>query len=200
MYLGLTWFGFVLRITFLAGIDVHEHGMMHFLHQGALQPIRQRGSQHIMVVLGAMATEGKRGASRFDNEEVVGILLNADVDLNAQDGEGGNALQAASIMGHEKIVEMLLNAGADVTAQGGENGNALQALSWKGNESVVKMLLHAGADVTAQDGRHDNALRVALAGGHERMELVLLEDGFRMCSCRRSFLLCARSQSAAQQT
>jgi hypothetical protein len=49
--------------------------------------------------------------------------------VNAQGGEYGNALQAASYArDHEAIVKLLLDK-ADVNAQGGEYGNALQAAS-----------------------------------------------------------------------
>lgn len=48
-------------------------------------------------------------------------------EVNAQGGNYGNALQAASSEGHDKIVQMLLDKGAEVNAQGGEYGKALQA-------------------------------------------------------------------------
>ncbi|KAI1584776.1 ankyrin repeat domain containing protein [Pyrenophora tritici-repentis] len=47
------------------------------------------------------------------------MLLDAGADVNAQGGDYGNALQAASAEGHEQVVKMLLDAGADVNAQGG---------------------------------------------------------------------------------
>ena len=40
------------------------------------------------------------------------MLLNAGAEVNAQGGEYGNALQAASAGGYEQIVKTLLNAGA----------------------------------------------------------------------------------------
>jgi ankyrin repeat protein len=43
---------------------------------------------------------------------VVEQLLYRGADVNAQGGEYGNALQAASIRGHEKVVELLLSKGA----------------------------------------------------------------------------------------
>ena len=44
------------------------------------------------------------------------MLLERGADVNAQSGEFGNALQAASFSGDEKVVAMLLERGADVNA------------------------------------------------------------------------------------
>ncbi|KAK1621903.1 hypothetical protein BDP81DRAFT_387273, partial [Colletotrichum phormii] len=87
----------------------------------------------------------------------VQMLLDKGADVNAEGGEYGNALQAASSEGHDKIVQMLLDKGADVNAQRGEYGNALQAASFRGHDNVVKMLLNKGADVNAQGGEYGNA-------------------------------------------
>ena len=53
------------------------------------------------------------------------MLLDKGADINAQDGEYGNALQAASDEDHDQVMQMLLDKGANVNAQGGEYGNAL---------------------------------------------------------------------------
>ena len=50
-------------------------------------------------------------------------LLNEGLDVNAQGGYYGNALQAASLSGHEAVVRLLLGKDADVNAQGGNYGN-----------------------------------------------------------------------------
>jgi ankyrin repeat protein len=72
-------------------------------------------------------------------------LLDKGAKVNAQSGEYGNALQAASSRGHEAVVKMLLDKSADVNAQGGYYGNALQAASSNGHEAVVKVLVALGA-------------------------------------------------------
>jgi len=65
------------------------------------------------------------------------MLLDNGADINAQGGQYGNALQAASEGGHAAVVQMLLNNGADINAQGGQYGNALQAASEGGHAAVV---------------------------------------------------------------
>jgi ankyrin repeat protein len=67
-------------------------------------------------------------------------LLDKGADVNAQGGEYGNALSAASFGGHEQAVKMLLDKGADVNAQGGPYGNALQVASRNGHREIVTLL------------------------------------------------------------
>ena len=75
----------------------------------------------------------------------VQILLDKGANVNAQGGDYGNALQAASRWGYDQIVQILLDKGADVNAQGGRYGNALQAASRKGYDQVVRLLREHGA-------------------------------------------------------
>ncbi|ORY67765.1 ankyrin repeat-containing domain protein [Pseudomassariella vexata] len=102
-------------------------------------------------------------------------LIEKNADVNAQGGEYGNALQAASYRGHEKVVQILLEKNADVNAQGGPYGNALQAASSEGHEKVVQILLEKNADVNAQGGPYGNALQAASSEGHEKVVQILLE-------------------------
>lgn len=51
--------------------------------------------------------------------DVVTTLLNQGVEVNAQGGYFGNALQAASEQGHEQTGQLLLEKGAEVNAHGG---------------------------------------------------------------------------------
>ena len=97
--------------------------------------------------------------------------------INAQGGEYGNALQAASSRGHDQVVQMLLDKGADVNAQGGYYGNALQAASSRGHDQVMQMLLDKGADVNAQGGYYGNALQAASSRGHDQVMQMLLDKG-----------------------
>jgi ankyrin repeat protein len=52
----------------------------------------------------------------------VKLLLENGAEVNAEGGEYGNALQAASFGGNEAIVKLLLENGAEVNAEGGNMG------------------------------------------------------------------------------
>ena len=98
-------------------------------------------------------------------------------EVNAQGGEYGNALQAASYQGHQEIVKLLLKKGAEVNAQGGEYGNALQAASARGEQETVKLLLEKGAEVNAQGGEYGNALQAASRAGYKNIVAILSTAG-----------------------
>lgn len=106
-------------------------------------------------------------AAQKGQTDVVGILLEAGADINAESGEFGVALQVAAAANKDsEIVQVLIDAGADVNAQGGKYGNALQAAAVSGQSpEMVQMLLDAGADVNAKGGKYGYALQAAAAGG-----------------------------------
>jgi ankyrin repeat protein len=112
------------------------------------------------------------------------LLNKKDVDVNAQGGRYGNALQAASWQGSQEVVQLLLDEGADVNAQGGEYGTALQAALWReshqagsrrGSQEVVRLLLDAGADVNAKGGEYGNPLQAASINGRQEVVQLLLD-------------------------
>jgi len=117
-------------------------------------------------------------ASQSGLTEIVSLLIvEAGADVNAQDGQYGTALQAASFEGHDKTVELLLSKGADVNAQGGELGTALQAASYGGYGKTVELLLSKGAEVNAQGGLYGTALQAASYGGYGKTVELLLSKG-----------------------
>ncbi|KAJ6461205.1 hypothetical protein DFH09DRAFT_1495465, partial [Mycena vulgaris] len=105
------------------------------------------------------------------------LLIDKGADVNAQGGNFGNALQAASLNGHELLVQLLINKDANVNAQGGDYGNALQAASLNGHELVVQLLIDKGVDVNAQGGHFGNALQAASWNGHELVVQLLIDKG-----------------------
>jgi hypothetical protein len=97
---------------------------------------------------------------------VVKTLLDAGANVNAQGGEYGKALQAASFRGHREIVTLLLDRGAETNALGEYYGNVLQAASFGGHKDLVKLLI-SRLDITlqSQDLYGRTLLWWAAAGG-----------------------------------
>ena len=90
---------------------------------------RRVGSNHYTFLIIA-AEEG--------HDRLIQLLLDQGAEVNAQGGEYGNALQAASVGGHDQVVQLLLDKGADVNAHGGYYGNALQAASEGGHDQAPR--------------------------------------------------------------
>ncbi|KAM0452465.1 hypothetical protein ACHAPV_009499 [Trichoderma viride] len=68
-----------------------------------------------------------------------------DIDVNAQGGILGSALQAAAISGQTESIKLLLDKKANVNAAGGLYGSALNAAIIGGYWNIVEILLQAGA-------------------------------------------------------
>ena len=116
-------------------------------------------------------------ASRAGLFEQVKMLIKGGMDVNAQGGYYGNALQAASGSGHAEVAQILLDNGADVNAEGGYYCNALHAASTLGHAEVAQILLDNGADVNAQGGNYGNALQAASCSRHAEVAQILLDNG-----------------------
>ena len=105
---------------------------------------------------GALGHAARRGVS-----DTVQALLDAGVDVNAQDRDGWSALMMAANWdpvettfgtepyqvrsNHGETVKMLLAAGAAVNERNNEGQNALMLALEKGRQDVVELLKAAGA-------------------------------------------------------
>ncbi|KAL6802365.1 ankyrin repeat-containing domain protein [Trichoderma sp. SZMC 28012] len=132
--------------------------------------------------------------------KIAKLLITLGVDIAAQGGEHGNALNnACASKGNDgmcwyNMVELLLKNGADVNAQGGPYANALQTASWgadahaqggapkegkDGDVKMVRLLLDHGADVnaTAKNKPFGTAFQAACAAGNIKLVRLLLDRG-----------------------
>ncbi|KAJ6438991.1 Cytoplasmic 60S subunit biogenesis factor REI1 [Purpureocillium lavendulum] len=116
-------------------------------------------------VVAVRINEGQRG------------VLSRGLTVNAQGGEYGNALQAASYGGHREIVQLLMDNGADVNAQGGMFGNALQAASYGGHREIVQLLMKHGVNINFQFGNYGYSLQAASYRGHQEIVQLLMNNG-----------------------
>ncbi|UKZ91839.1 uncharacterized protein TrAFT101_006809 [Trichoderma asperellum] len=69
----------------------------------------------------------------------------SNINVNAQGGKYGSALQAAAYSGKTASVSLLLSKGAHVNARSGKYCSALNAAVIAGNWDIVQILLDAGA-------------------------------------------------------
>ncbi|KAF3181864.1 hypothetical protein TWF225_006839 [Orbilia oligospora] len=135
---------------------------------------------------------------RGDRDLVKTLLSEKWIDVNAECGHFGNALQAALSIAAQHgtradIVQMLLDAGADVNAIGAYGSVLQTAISNSAifgpfdcdtTVLVICKLLDAGADVNARSGPYANALQAACAYTHydlykerEQIVTILLDAG-----------------------
>ncbi|KAL6802257.1 ankyrin repeat-containing domain protein [Trichoderma sp. SZMC 28012] len=68
-----------------------------------------------------------------------------DINVNAQGGFFGSALQAAAYTGRTLLVKLLLDKGADANVRGGKYRSAMNAAVVRGCWDIVEILLKAGA-------------------------------------------------------
>ncbi|MSR28052.1 MAG: DUF1573 domain-containing protein [Phycisphaerales bacterium] len=90
-------------------------------------------------------------AARENRGEIVGILIEAKADVNAQDRTGKGPLTLAAETGSVDATSRLIAAGASVTARDQIGGTPLTWACGLGNAETVKLLLDKGADVGVVD-------------------------------------------------
>jgi ankyrin repeat protein len=124
----------------------------------------------------ARGATGLHLASQFGHLQIVKILLDTGVEIDAKDDGMETALARACSAGYEEIVALLLSRGADRKVQGKKYGTALQAASLHGHMEIVIRLLD-GVDVEAEGGQFGTALQAASLRGHDKVVRVLLDKG-----------------------
>lgn len=119
-------------------------------------------------------------AARWGLSKITRLLLDQGANVNAQGGDYGNALTAASARGHTAVAELLINAGANVNSICKHWGSPLYSASHHGHEAIVELLIDSGADVNAhmpKDCDCHNALQAAIRNAKEAVVKLLLERG-----------------------
>jgi ankyrin repeat protein len=86
-------------------------------------------------------------------------LIEAKINLDAQDGAGWTALKHASRSGRDEIVKALIDAGANTDLADAEGWTPLIAAASRAAWSTIQLLIDAGADVNHQADGGATALR-----------------------------------------
>src|SRR5699024_6266237 len=127
---------------------------------------------------GSLSAQSLREASLQGNMQQVQRAIKQDIDVNASDPAGRNALMLASYNGHYKIVQLLLKEGATVDDRNAEGRTALIfAASGPFPDTVALLLEEVDDPNTTGQIAGWSALMFASAEGHQEVAEVLLDSG-----------------------
>ena len=116
-------------------------------------------------------------ASERGHMEIVRILVEHAVDVNAQDENRWTALHLASKMGYVETARILIEHNSDATAPGWQKWTALHLASEGGHLKLARILVEHGTGTTAQEWHGWTALHVSSFRGHVEVARMLLEHG-----------------------
>ena len=121
-------------------------------------------------------TEALAMAAGDGHVEVVKLLLNRNIDVNAADEDGWTPLLSACHNGRTEVAVVLIDAGADLSACDREYSRS--SLLWavhNQHPEVAAELLRCNADVNATDDDGRSAVMLALHRNDEALVALLLE-------------------------
>ncbi len=116
-------------------------------------------------------------ATEKGNKEVVELLLEKGVDIEARDVQKRTALHIAVKNGDFEITELLLEKGADIEATELFGRTPLHFAAEEGQKELTELLLEKGADTEARNSRGNTPLHIASREGHKEIAEMLLEKG-----------------------
>jgi len=99
-------------------------------------------------------------ASNRDRFEIVNLLINKGVDINAKANDGSTALMSAAYFSDEKMIEFLIENGADVNEITDNGTTALTIACSHGRYDAVKILVENGADINHKTKHGHTALNM----------------------------------------
>ncbi|XP_070578601.1 ankyrin repeat domain-containing protein 29-like isoform X2 [Ptychodera flava] len=102
----------------------------------------------------------------YDFMELVRILLNRNVHLEAKNKYGQTALDVAAGLGYRDMVRALLEAGADVNCERQDRTTPLYMAAQEGHREVVETLVEAGANLAKATLDGDTPLHAATRNSH----------------------------------
>ncbi|MCL4361657.1 ankyrin repeat domain-containing protein [Candidatus Dependentiae bacterium] len=121
-------------------------------------------------------------ATRYGHDNLVKLLIDNHVNVNAKDPAENTALIWASRLGNKNIVELLIKAGADVNSKDDLGATALSYASYYGYKDIIQDLLKSKADVNVkttgpilnETTTEDTPLMLASAGKTDKKDSVEL--------------------------
>ena len=125
---------------------------------------------------GRVGNSTLHSATRYWDLEMVQVLLDYEVDVNAKNDWGNTPLDYALDIrpnnADPSVVRLLLDHGADPNLQANDGLTPLYRASRHGKVEIVRLLVERGASIEAQDSEGRTSLDVA--SGEHRDEIIKL--------------------------
>lgn len=108
------------------------------------------------------------------HENVMHVLLDREVDVNAKDGSNQTALQFFVIHRCDAAISTLLELGADASSRDNDEKTPLSWAAWNGYNTIVILLLQQRVDINGLDNNGKTPLSWAAGHGHNTTIQILL--------------------------
>lgn len=117
-------------------------------------------------------------AARHGHANIVSLLLQHQLDINATNSFGASALTLAARGGHLQVVRLLVEAGGDINGSSQCEYTPLMTAAQHGHDAVLRLLLDRGCDVNYRTPSTGiTPLMLASLNGHMTTAQILIERG-----------------------
>jgi ankyrin repeat protein len=110
-----------------------------------------------------------------NSDDILYILIDEGVDINAKDNQGTTALSLAAFWGQTHFVQTLIQHGALINLQDDFGDTALIRALSNGQLGTAKQLLESGADTSLKNSDGRTALSIAASNGYIPIIELLLQ-------------------------
>ncbi|CAI0652615.1 unnamed protein product [Colletotrichum noveboracense] len=115
-------------------------------------------------------------AARYGRVEIMRLLLDANADLEAEDGNGETPLTMAASKGHDGVLQLLIDRKANIEATGRNGSSPLAIAAYEGHVRISRLLLDHGANANARDDDGITPLHLAARKNHHHVVRLLLDN------------------------
>lgn len=112
--------------------------------------------------------------------EIVNLLLENGLDVNARFADKSTLLHMAASLGTSEIIELLLAHGADINARDQDGMTALHVAAGGGDVVLVKPFLSWNAELKAKDKAGKTPVEHAVENKHEGVVQLLRSHGAKL--------------------